>query len=349
MSIAGSSELSVIPKKNDKVALLGDERTKPRKVLEEEEYLDRMAHIIRRDFFSDVEFPASSPSNRSTINRMTDSRLSNTPGTNRTQLSTTSSVRSRREACTLGLNEYLDKYTSEDNAYFDKLQRKDIKKHQAKHPWLYANRIEHNKTVNSQLKLPSATEQASLADKDTIIKTIDWPHNPKNALFYPIEHSKSNYKSTVNYNSSRYINDSIFKVPNKPAEADPKPRVFGRLSEKVGVDGKLIDGSATPKIGGYSFVEAPEPTELDAPVEPVVKQSPSSSNRFYLPNASPRDELAHKLYEDRVAKNIRTPRTGGSTKAASARGTPSSFRRNYADFSFSPERFKLGSTPRSKR
>lgn len=306
--------------------MIVDSKPAPKKVLEEEEYLGRMAKIIRRDFFSDTEFPNGIDSHTLIDGSTERSNLSQltTPGTDRTQFSSASSMRSRRDACSLGLNEYLEKYTSEDNAYFEKLQRKELKRHRLKYPWLYQDKSNHNKRVQDQLKLPSIIEQAKqLGETKSSTKMIDWPHNPKNSLFYAPDESKQGKTSTVNYHSSKYMNEPIFKEPLPIKDSQKVSRSFKGFSEKIGIDGKLLNGSETPVINGYSFIPAPE-TPSSSTEETRMKTDP---NKFYIPNESPRDELAHRLYEKKVAQVIRTPKTGPV-------GTPSktpSFKKGYAD------------------
>lgn len=313
------------------------EKPAVKKVLEEEEYLGRMAKIIRRDFFSHIEFPnsaddetpAASSTERSNISQQT------TPGTDRTQFSVASSIRSRRNACNMGLNEYLEKYTSEDNSYFEKLQKKELRRHRAKYPWLYRDKSNHNKRVQDQLTLPSIQEQASLAGGSSPVEMIDWPHNPKNTLFYaPEENNKNRKSSTVNYHSNKYINEPLFKEPLPVRDqAVQKSRSFKKFGDKIGVDGKLLNGSETPIINGYSFIPPPE---TPTPIVVGETRIKTDLNRFYIPKESPRDELAHRVYQEKVANVIRTPKTGSMNTSMK---TPS-FRKGFADLSFSPERVK---------
>lgn len=337
MSITSSSVSSRVGK-DDEVMIVG-ERTAKKKILEEEEYLGRMAKIIRRDFFSDIEFPNGIEQPSSSF-RMTD-RSNQTPGTNQSRFSTTSSLRSRREACSLSLNEFLQKYTSEDNAYFEKLQRKELKRHKANYPWLYRDKGGHNKTIQQQLKLPSLEEQVSTSHKDPPNHMIDWPHNPKNTLFYVPENKElaNTTQSVINYHSNKYINDPIFKEP-RPVMT--KQRCFKGSSDKIGIDGRLLDGSENSSAIPVLPLLLPN---FDATPRPVIDSCSSaySANRFYIPNESPRDELAHRLYEEKVAKVTRTPKTGtGSTPSLK---TPS-YGRGLSQFSFSPERVK---TPARRR
>lgn len=340
-----SLQLAKREKKEDQVMIVGQKSSPPQKVLEEEEYLDRMAKIIRRDFFSDTEFPLDNASERVSDSYRSSERSSRTlvttPATDRTTTSirsTTSSILDRQKACSMGLNEYLTKYTSEDNAYFEKLQKKELRRHRAKYPWLYDNKNKHNKEVKDQLKLPSDQERTSLDSNRASVKMIDWPYNSKNSLFYSPDAGPSRSQSTINYHSSKCMNEPIFKTPLP--RAPTKPRSMNVFCDKIGIDGKLLNGSETPIINGYSFIPEPETPKIEE------QKYKTLHDRFYIPNESPRDELAHRVYQEKVAKVIRTPKSVGSTP--SLLKTPSSFRKGYEEFSFSPERVK-NSTPKLRR
>lgn len=243
---------------------LGHNTKNNQKVLEEDEYLGRMSRIIRRDFFST---PGQASNLETPSFGMTD-----TPCSSRTEYSSTSTIRSREESCSLRLNEYLQKYTSEDNAYFEKLQKKDLKRHRLKFPWLYRNN-------------PRKLDYNTLALQSSPMLSI--------------EGSKS--QSTVNYGSNKCIGESHFKEP-LPVKNIHR-RSLNRFNDKIGIDGKLLSDEEPPSINGYSFIPAPETPIRE---EPKIKVE---TNRFFIPNESPRDELARRLYEQKVAKNIRTPRT----------------------------------------
>lgn len=294
--------------KMDKVAIVR-EKHEPKKVLEEEEYLGRMAKIIKRDFFSTGGSSDFGMTPNSFDPEQSNRTYYETPGTSRTNLSTTSSIKSRQEACSMRLNEFLEKYTSEDNAYFERLQRKELQRHRVKFPWLYTDRDDHNKHTKEQLKLPSIHEQFS-SDHSKIIPAtmIGWPYNPRNSLFYPpsdIDRTKRQHQSTVNPRSSKYMKEPIFKEPLSHRGDLTRQKKFNRFTDKIGIDGKLLNGLETPSMNGYSYVPPPEtPRIIDD--QPKLK---SETSRFYIPNESPRDNLAHKVYQEKVAKNIRTPKT----------------------------------------
>lgn len=294
----------------------------PRKVLEEEEYMGRMASIIRRDFFPhlapssdyDLETPKSIDSSRRYQSRI------GTPATDRTCLSTATSVRSRHGACSLRLNDFLEKYTSEDNAYFEKLQRKELKRHRLKYPWLYKSDEKHDKQAQEQ---PPASERAAIANGKSSNKMIDRPHNPRSALFH-LPESDDKFQSahsTVNYESSKYMRQHIFKKPYPASKSGSATKSLNRFTDKIGIDGKLLDDSETPSMNGYSYVPEPETPKPAVDLSKVKIET----NKFFIPCNSPRDDLAHRVYQDKVAKNIRTPRTGSSTAQTPKRSQPHPF------------------------
>lgn len=291
------------------------------KVLEEEEYLDRMSKIIKRDFFS------SSETTGDTSSRFVDPGRSEqiypvTPGTSRTAFTSTSSVGSRNESCSLRLDEFLDKYTSEDNAYFEKLQKKELTRHRLKFPWLYGDRDNHNKRVQEQIKIVSSTEKSeTIKPSQHISRMIDWPYNPKNSLFYPKSSDAKSRKSqsTVNYRSTKYMQDPIFKEPFPLSVAD-KPRTINRFADKIGVDGKSTNDPESHSLDGHSLLPGPRTPILRQDItDDTVRINFEPKNTYFIPSESPRDELARRLYDDKVAKNIRTPK---SERSGSARGTP---------------------------
>lgn len=310
------------------VAIKNGPQVRPRKVIEEDEYLGRMARIIKRDFF--LNPCANDTLNTPATTTYTDSERSHqtnyteTPGTGRTDLTSSSSVRSRRADKSMHLNEFLEKHTSEDNAYFDKLQRRDLRRHRAKFPWLYTDRNNHNKQVHQQLQLGSTANKSIQNSEQSQAKMIDWHYNPKNALFYPPSDAKaqsSSSTSTVNYESNKYGYEPAFKEP-LPVRPSEHLRGLDRFADKIGIDGKLLNGSETPTIGGYSFIPPPETPRIDD-----TPKSKRPTNRYFIPSESPRDDLAYRLYEDKVAKKIRTPKS--STRSDSKKTPKSTLQRMF--------------------
>jgi hypothetical protein len=280
-----------------------------RKALEEDEYLGRMASIIKRDFFSDSDQSNTVPStpNFAPESQRTEDTY-DTPMTDRTGTSAASSIRSRHNACSMRLNQYLDKYTSEDNAYFDKLQARQVRRHRNKYPWLYKDRDNHNKKVKDQLALTSSSRKPLTGDEKSATKMIDWHFNPTNTLFYPpsdyIESEKP--QSTVNYKLTKIMREPIFKEPMPMCSSVERPKGLNRFTDKIGIDGKPLNGSDTPSLDEFNFATPiPETPRVD---DAAIKTK-HEANRFYIPCESPRDALAHRLYEDKISRKIRTPKS----------------------------------------
>uniref|UniRef100_A0A6G1SG73 Protein DGCR14 n=1 Tax=Aceria tosichella TaxID=561515 RepID=A0A6G1SG73_9ACAR len=303
-----SVDLAVVDPDARSLVLSSTSTTEPkRKVLEEDEYLGRMAKIIKRDFFSHTGQGDLADGEESTPSLLGSERTNttsfyDTPGTDRTAISATSSVRSRQAACSMRLNEFLHNYTSEDNAYFDKLQAKELKRHRLKYPWLYRA---HNKNNKHKGQFSLKAKESSAQD----VKMIDFDHNPRNSLFYPPSDNPVQDRpssSTVNYESSKYMREPIFKDPLPVGELRDRPKTgLNRFKDKIGIDGKLLNGSETPSMNGYSYIPPPETPVLVADTTRVKQET----NRFYLPGESPRDALAHRLYENKIANKIRTPKS----------------------------------------
>lgn len=332
------------PERDDDQVMIVEEKPAQKKVLEEDEYLNRMAHIIRRDFFSTLELSTETPSYGTSERSVV---IQGTPASDITSISSTSSMKSRKEACEMNLNKFLDHYTSEDNAYFEKLQNKDLRKHRMKYPWLYSSKDNYNERIDNQLKLPSCEKQVELGDRKRCTEIVDWHHNPKNTLFHPPEAESRLPQTTINYNSNKYLKESVFKEPLPPGPiVSSQPKNFNRFKDKVGIDGKLIDSSETPSINGFSFIPTPGTPSASAISTPRHKPD---ANKFFMVGDSKRDELANRLYQEKVAKRIKTPaRDTNLTPSSSRIGTPASSRGSYASFSFNPERVR-NYTPGMKR
>merc|ERR1712168_150089 len=95
------------------------------------------------------------------------------------QLNTTHKLKEE----SLGLDAYLSKVTSEDNASFKEILYENELKHEQKHAWLYDKEIESSKMKTETLCLPTIEQQAIESGPRTQeLKT--WEYKAKNALMY---------------------------------------------------------------------------------------------------------------------------------------------------------------------
>ncbi|KAH3759318.1 splicing factor ESS-2 [Pelomyxa schiedti] len=224
----------------------------------------------------------------------------------------------------LHLDAYLSKYTSEDNADFEKLSEKASRKRRSKALWLV-----ETKKQNDALLLQGA-------EKDSV-QLLTWPYEPKNQLFYTpsgqpltakeLEELMTGPQKEIKYSNTRIIG----KVHHtKPEESDTE-HVYGMVTtseEQFGErrrkqqEGRQIDlddlTGKSPKVGGYSFVATPSPAPGDSPLTTWGKiaatplrldptDTPLDTTpgpRFKVPEPPQREKIALALTEKR-AQNLR--------------------------------------------
>ena len=189
-----------------------------------------LTDIIRRDFFPDVE------------------RLES-------QVGTSENVQNDLQAPMpppgegLSLDQYLNKYESEDDASFSDMLVKSKELHRQKHAWLHEKEKEYAIMGSDQLQ-----KQAGLDS---------WTYTAKNSLMYipdgvensavEIVHGASKTKEIVHPNTrlppqfvQKYQNASTSDCTKKPSQ------------EKVGVDGRTLSVEESPKVNGYGFLATPQ-------------------------------------------------------------------------------------------
>lgn len=189
-----------------------------------------LTDIVRRDFFPDVE------------------KLESQVGTSSSQaendLQTPLPSQNDIEAG-LSLDQYLNKYESEDDASFSDMLAKSMELHHQKHAWLHEKEKEY-------AIMGSNKQQAGLDS---------WTYTAKNSLMYipdgvensavEIVHGTSKTKEIVHSNT-RLPAQFVQKYQNASTSDCTK-----KLSEKVGVDGRMLSIEESPKVNGYGFLATP--------------------------------------------------------------------------------------------
>ncbi|ESO97551.1 hypothetical protein LOTGIDRAFT_72520, partial [Lottia gigantea] len=352
------------------------EQKKTKTVLDEDTYTEKITDIIQRDFFPDLSkleaqaeylealekndlvtlrkiqmkygpvmflssfilidytpatFETPDPSHR-------PHSPSSKPSNDKAPVSTTNIDVQKKSK--MGLDKFLSKNTSEDNASFNEILEESDKKHRMKHAWLFNKEDEQMKEHTDKLALPSIEEQAVLAIDKSSVDT--WKYQAKNAVMYVpegkdrISEKKFKAQEIVHENTRFYANPHDMK---KNKQIMQQAAVNKALSNqgKIGHDGKELTANQTPKINGYGFVATPSPA-------PGVEESPlmtwgeiegtpltldtgvtpgnTSGPVFKIPNIPQRDQIAMELAE-KASKNHRAKKQAALQQVSRNLASPS--------------------------
>lgn len=254
----------------------------------------------------------------------------------------------------LSLSKFQEKYTSEDNESFNELLDKQNAKKAEKYNWLYAgNKIPSGRQIayrERQAKLlESSKEKTSSTSQELIKRNTDLDSRPampdirpsqqRNAFMFEPDSIEDTHLTTAqeaqaksNAGPKAVIHDNtrLPPPPSQTASIPPSPSlsaindaIAGRPHPTASESG--YDGSATPRVGGYAFVdENPTPAELGqrsspSPPPDLLKQLGAEAggpNPFHLAAASKRESLHHAMVE----KTARSKRAGGRVESLKANG-----------------------------
>lgn len=154
----------------------------------------------------------------------------------------------------LCLDQFLNKYESEDDTAFTELLVKSKEIHDQKHAWLHDKEQEYSKSISVESKpsLPGVERQSGVKS---------WTYTAKNSLMYVPDGIESSAVESVQGASRKreIIHCNTRLPPNFQSqhhlhiEYSKKP-----IQEKVGVDGKVLSVEESPKINGYGFLSTPQ-------------------------------------------------------------------------------------------
>jgi len=192
------------------------------KVLEEDDYVDKVDQIIERDFFPELEklkaqseyIEARERKDYVTMNRLQEKYSGCRPATGRLQSPATFetpqdlprendprrpepdentgsnekeedndvALSSGSEKGKETLDMFMSKHTSEDNESFFEIQEESTRKHKIKHSWMYKDETLCLEMKAKQMALPSIEEQATLPIKQLDVDT--WTYQNINTVFH---------------------------------------------------------------------------------------------------------------------------------------------------------------------
>jgi len=210
-------------------------------------------------------------------------------------------LNSDKKATTAGsLDKFLAENTSEDNISFEVIMNDADKKNKLKL---------HNTWLHDREKFLKQKQENSLmldyGDKgpDDVSKALDsWTYTAKNTLMYipegvPLtdqeELEKVKHIRVINHSNTRFTPEmikSLYKTSsssatNTPSTGSQKINPTINVITKVGVDGKEAVSGDTPKVRGYSFVDAspsPMPGRSMGDESPMMTWGEIESTPFRL-------------------------------------------------------------------
>ena len=284
------SQSGTVVEHGDQSTIKGS-RKRPCKVLDEDNYLDKIEKIVERDFFPDLPKlkaqlayqKALEENDVVEMNRLKEQfsgRISTLrPDTVRSNVgsfstpippqsdglqaavgSDTNPSKDSSSAPNMSLDKFLRKYTSEDNHSFEEIQEEAHSRERARVPWLYEDESTLKIKYDKSLELPSIQEQA-LKGRDTQ-NIITWKYKNKNSVMFnpdglPIEEQQVPKSLQVVHKNTRLVGNQ-----SKSADVSTVDPRLVLNAGKIGPDGKVIEPSN--QLKNYDMVRmTPTPSMIN--------------------------------------------------------------------------------------
>lgn len=223
-----------------------------------------------------------------------------------------------------GLDAYMLKHTSEDNASFEELVEEGEKKRRIKWWWLHeAEEKAKDGSKDLELEWRKALEGgcSNLVNSDNRPNQIElWSgYQARNAVMYipegegSVAEDKPSKPREIVYANTRVEVSAFDKGKQAVAIANKAAANAQAKSGKIDVEGREVLTEETPQVNGYSFVATPSPMpgaeespfmtwgeiegtpfRLDASDTPIPK---TPGPAFVIPSVPTRDKLAFDLAE----------------------------------------------------
>ena len=199
------------------------------------------------------------------------------------------------------LDKFQARYTSEDNASFEKLIEKDKSKRRQKESWVEDAERKHNQNVGSiRLAVQDGEQlqgQLQLGNHDArSVMYFQHKHDPKGTK----QHAR-NVEVSVNRHNTRFASGTERDVNTKNhdmAPGDTDVISGSQQDHTTATTSPKYRTLATPVIDPANAGASPLMTYGTVVSTPLLlndQDSKDSGNIFKIPEASSRDELAHKM------------------------------------------------------
>lgn len=323
---------------------------RPAVVLEEDEYIERLSKVIRRQFFPDLEqleeaeggiakVPERGDSqyvrdNDATPRTRPDKARAHTPDSYDSSRQEPGSLHRRpdrsakRKSETLSLEAFQSKYTSEDNAGFLEILDKQNLKNRAKYAWHYNNNkiySENTERQESRLQLERAGRRTQVGWIDDRKAIEGWRVEPKNSLMFEPDGETGLVSSedhgvrrtTIKYGATRM--PEILASEEDASVVDSGTTAVGDVGE--------YDDFEEPMVNGYTFVDEPDTPLVEPPRNPFPESSREEAidmkpNPFKIADTPARDQILDRLVTKNRRSNTPTPRAPHHSGALTHTKTP---------------------------
>ena len=243
----------------------------------------------------------------------------------------------------MSLDKFQSLYTSEDNESFYKLLDKQNQKRAEKYEWMWRENKLPSKMMLKQRKVETkllesrSTLQDDSGDRNRLaIRDVEekparpdaWKSKPNNHFMFGPESVEDSIETVaqkaqndsgaaprgVAYNNTRMpqpeLADEQQSVPPSPSMSAVKDAIAGRPRAVDSESG--YDGSETPRINGYAFVDdEPEEASYTPPLIDLGKGE-AVKNPFVIKEQSSREDLHHRMV-DKTSKDKQTSARIGMT------------------------------------